>query len=357
MTRICGKSNSHELASPLVLDKSVAHKAVDVLDRIVSHQVVRRTNNMPFLTRFLFVLLSLTAFNPGRAQEARILSLQRDGTLTWTNSVTSAYCGVEYSTDLPGGWLRAPSSLWNIPVTDHVMSVRVPLEQIQLPRLFLRIRYSPNRLPGIPGSETYDIDSAGIPRFVAIDYIESGKIVEISRFRSGEGHDYSDDFESCRSMKHYFLPSNSVDWGSIQIRSPVAGEVTSLEQEQLGVGGTQVRIKSTDFPAFYFILFHVQTNGQIAVGNFVSAGQLLGTHVGTQTTSDIAVGVNTPTGWKLISYFNVMTDALFATYQSRGVTARNDLIISKQARDADPLTCDGETFQSPGNLLGWLTIQ
>src|ERR1035441_5603408 len=155
----------------------------------------------------------------------------------------------------------------------------------------------------IPSHETYDLNSNGIPRFVKSDYIELGKIERISRFRSGVGHDYSDDFESCRSMKHYFQPSNTVNWASIQIRSPVPGTVSRLDQEQLAGSGTQIRIKSRDFPAFYFILFHVQTNSPISVGDSVSAGQLLGTHIGSQTTSDIAVGVNTPTGWKLLSYF------------------------------------------------------
>jgi hypothetical protein len=158
-------------------------------------------------------------------------------------------------------------------------------------------------------------------------------------------------------MKHYFQPSNIVNWASIQIRSPAAGTVSRLDQEQLAGSGTQIRIKSRDFPAFYFILFHVQTNNPISVGDSVSAGQLLGTHVGIQTTSDIAVGVNTPTGWKLISYFDVMTDSLFATYQARGMNARTDVIISKEARDGDPLTCNGETFQGPGNLPNWVTLQ
>lgn len=45
MTRICGKSNTHDVETPLVLDKSVAHNADHVLDRIVSHQLVRPTNN------------------------------------------------------------------------------------------------------------------------------------------------------------------------------------------------------------------------------------------------------------------------------------------------------------------------
>ena len=208
----------------------------------------------------------------------------------------------------------------------------------------------------IPSHETYDLNSNGIPRFVQADYIELAKIGRISRFRSGAGHDYSDAIESCRSMKHYFQPSNTVNWGSIQIRSPVAGIVSRLDQERLAGGGTQVRIKSRDFPAFYFILFHVRTNGLVLAGDSVSAGQLLGTHIGTQSTSDIAVGVSTRTGWRLISYFDVITGSLFATYQARGMNSRTDAIISKEARDADPLTCNRGRLAGPGNLTNWVML-
>jgi len=243
---------------------------------------------------------------------------------------------------------------WTILVTGPVMSVSVPLAQIHDSTLFLRLKGSTNPLPG---GETYDVNSNGVPQFVQSDYIESAKIERISCFRSGAGHDYSDDFESCRSMKHYFQPSNIVNWASIQIRSPVAGTVSRLDQEQLAGSGTQVRIKSSDFPAFYFILFHVQTNHPISVGDSLRAGQVLGIHVGMQTTSDIAVGVNTPTGWKLISYFEVMTDSLFATYQARGMSSRTNVVISKEARDADPLTCIGGTFQGRGTLPNWVTLR
>jgi hypothetical protein len=73
--------------------------------------------------------------------------------------------------------------------------------------------------------------------------------------------------------------------------------------------------------------------------------------------SDIAVGVATPTGWRLISYFDVMTDSLFATYQARGMKARTEAIITREARDADPLTCTGEAFESPGNLPNWIMLR
>ena len=41
---------------------------------------------------------------------------------------------------------------------------------------------------------------------------ELDKIDKISKFRSGIGHDYWDDFENCRSMKHYFFPYDTLDW-------------------------------------------------------------------------------------------------------------------------------------------------
>src|SRR5262249_2384306 len=41
-----------------------------------------------------------------------------------------------------------------------------------------------------------------IPKFLQADYIDLCQIGSISKFRSSEEHDYSDAFESCRSMKH-----------------------------------------------------------------------------------------------------------------------------------------------------------
>jgi hypothetical protein len=202
--------------------------------------------------------------------------------------------------------------------------------------------------------DAYDVDAQGIPRFVEVDYIELSKIARISRFRSGVGHDYPDDFESCRSMKHYFEPARAADWARVQIRSPVAGTVAGLEREWAGV---QVRIRSREFPAFCIIVFHVRLRQPLAVGDSLAAGQLLGTHVGNETVSDLAVGVNTPRGWKLLSYFDVMTDRLFHQYKRRGLNARSDAIISKAARDREPLSCTGATFQNPDTLTNWVTLR
>lgn len=203
------------------------------------------------------------------------------------------------------------------------------------------------------GNGTYDVDALGIPRFVTVNYLNLAKIYRISKFRSSVGHDYSDDFEDCRSMKHYFQPKNTLNWSTVEIYSPVDGTVLALDE---GWAGTQVRIKSTEFPAFIFILFHVNLTGSFNVGQDVFAGQRLGNHIGSQTMSDIAIGVNTPNGWKYISYFNAITDSLFTEYQARGITNRNAFIISELARDTDPLICDGEDFITFGSLPNWVVL-
>jgi hypothetical protein len=211
-----------------------------------------------------------------------------------------------------------------------------------------------------PGVDTYDVDRYGIPKFVGADYIELSKIQMISKFRSAAGHDYSDDFEICRSMKHYFWPfggdpgqTHVPPWTAINIYSPVSGTISRMFEEW---AGTQIQIRSNDYPAFYFSIFHVTLVKPLNIGDVVTAGQRLGNHVGEQTMSDIAVGVNTPSGWKLLSYFDVITDSEFQNYQARGISSRDTMIISQEARNSDPLTCNGETFANSGHLQDWVTL-
>lgn len=208
---------------------------------------------------------------------------------------------------------------------------------------------------------TYDVDINGIPQFVSTDVIELPKISEISKFRSGAGHDYSDDFESCRNMKHYFIPKNDVDKLSIMIVSPIDGTVigTTDEWTEESVSkGTKISIESEDYPAFHIIIFHVDLIKTLNVGDKIVAGQVLGNPADYEnvTISDTAVGVNTPSGYELVSYFEVITDSLFQSYQARGLNSRDDVIISKEERDADPLTCVGEIFTNSGNLENWVIL-
>jgi hypothetical protein len=197
------------------------------------------------------------------------------------------------------------------------------------------------------------VDALGIPRIATSDYLGLGSIGMISTFRSGIGHSYSDSFESCRSMKHYFMPKSGLDWSTVPVYAPVSGQVDTVFQESAGF---QVRIRPSAQPAFLFILFHVNVTVPLAKGTPVTAGQQLGRHIGNQTMSDIAVGVTTPAGYRLVSWFEVMSDSVFAGYAARGVASRTAMIISRAARDAAPLVCSGETFGSPGTLENWLTL-
>ncbi len=202
-------------------------------------------------------------------------------------------------------------------------------------------------------TDTSNIDINEIPKFVEVNYIELEKISRISKFRSAVGHNYSDDFETCRSMKHYFQPGDDVDWSSVLIFSPVNGMVSQVDEEW---AGTQIRIKSIDYPSIIFILFHVNLINPLNTGDQIFPGQQLGNHIGAQTMSDIAVGISIRNGWKLVSYFDVITDSLFQDYQARGLDSRNDVIITRETRDNDPLTCDGEEFTNIGNLENWVIL-
>jgi hypothetical protein len=201
--------------------------------------------------------------------------------------------------------------------------------------------------------DTYDIDALGIPRFVTVQYITLTKIWRISRFRSGIGHDYSDDFEDCRSMKHYFQPRTGIDWSRIQITAPVDGTVQDLTEEW---AGTRITIQSQQYPAFYFTIFHINLREGLLVGDQVQAGENLGFHIGSQTWSDVAVRVDTPGGSKLVSYFSTMTDQLFQKYRALGQVSPNRFIISREARDNDPLNCSGDEFENQGNINNWVIL-
>jgi hypothetical protein len=200
---------------------------------------------------------------------------------------------------------------------------------------------------------TPDDGEIEIPEFVRVNYIDVDTIYQISKFRSGIGHDYSDDFESCRSMKHYFQPKADVDWSSLEVFSPVTGTVSRMFDEW---AGTQVHIRSEEYPSFVFMIFHIDLSTELSVGDSVTAGQQLGTHIGAQTLSDIAVGTTVGTSFKLVSYFDVLADEAFQEFQARGMNSRDDAIISEEARDADPLTCTGEDFANSGNLENWVVL-
>lgn len=212
-------------------------------------------------------------------------------------------------------------------------------------------------------------DAVVVAPFVDVDFTDLAKIEEISLFRSSAGHDYSDDCEDCRSMKHYFAPFVPFRVnGVVPVFSPVDGQIVSVTPEGHGASpglvNKQVRIRSTLRPDVTFILFHVDlASAAVAAGAVVAAGAPLGYArlyyddlLETAHDFDIGVRVHTAFGDRYVSWFSVVTDALFASYAARGVPDRAALVLSEAARDADPLTCAGQTFTSAGLLSAWFVL-
>jgi hypothetical protein len=212
-------------------------------------------------------------------------------------------------------------------------------------------------------------DNVPVIKFVDTEFTELAKIEAISLFRSGAGHDYSDICENCRSMKHYFTPysQNRVN-GDIKVFSPVDGIITAINPESNGASPSgenrQVHVRSTAHPEYTFILFHIDLlSSDIIEGMSLSKGDQIGyarmyyPDLGETTNNfDIAVRFTNLYGERYVPYFDTITDSLFNNYIARGAVSRGDFIISKGTRDANPLTCSGETFQGPGNLPNWFSL-
>ncbi len=304
--------------------------------------------------RILLVVLTvaLGLLTAASALQINLTSFKRDGTIVTTCDQTNVTASYQYATSPAGPWTMAPSPYSAVVLTNFTNTTRLPISNLMQfsPILFFRATVT----NGIVAASVYDVNSNGIPLIVQSDYIDLSKVATISRFRSGEGHDYSDDFEHCRSMKHYYNFATNIDSSRVRIFAPVTGTITRETAESTTNSGTQVWITPTNYPAFSFVLFHVNLTNTLPVGAAVTNGQQVGWFGGSTNSgvigSDVAVWVNTPTGRKLLSFFQLMSSGVFNTYAARGITNLNQVIISQAARDADPLDCNGETFASRGNI-------
>ena len=287
-------------------------------------------------------LVSSSLFTQSQELTTDITEITDNG-ISYSNSKGNLFVGLDYTESLDGNnWHDAEATGF---ITYQAAShgfFEVPLLLLsqQYPKLFFRTKVSESTIG------TWIPYSGEIPQFVTHDYIDLDKIEYVSKFRSGSGHDYSDDYETCRSMKHYYHPHSGVsDWTDVNIYSPVDGTIVDLSISN----GTRVTIQSSLNPAYQFIIFHVEILPEIIKGHEVTAGEHIGNHANNSTISDIAVRIFTlydgMLKQQLVSYFDVMTDSLFGDYQARGLQNRNNVIISAEDRDNDPLNCNGEEFQ------------
>lgn len=203
-------------------------------------------------------------------------------------------------------------------------------------------------------------------KFIQHDFVDIAKIGSISKFRSNEGHDFSNGGETCRSMKHYFTPAFTAedmqtlskqpkDQGkqlppaptadtAVAIYAPVDGAITDIKSEHFPVG-EQIFIMPDSAKGYSIRLFHVYPVDDVKSGSHVKAGQHIG-DISRLSSTDIAVQAGQING-RFVSYFDVMPDSIFSSYQALGIKERSDLIVSREYRDAHPFTCNGEEFSSP----------
>jgi len=112
---------------------------------------------------------------------------------------------------------------------------------------------------------------AAHPELVSADITDIAFIEEISKFRSGAGHDFSydatfpfgasDSTEPPSSMKHYFAPYSfyNGDQHTVPVYAPFAGEITRVTDESASAGfNKRVEIQSSANPEYLLVVFHIK---------------------------------------------------------------------------------------------------
>jgi hypothetical protein len=209
------------------------------------------------------------------------------------------------------------------------------------------------------------VDPNNPPRIATHNFIDLDPYIGISKLRSAYGHDYSagDDEhdpegKSCRSMKHYF-DAYTVEqrWagsfgsydtkGNVKFYAPADGLLTQIMSNEISVGTEyQFMIQVTQYPTIMFGFHHVDLLQELRSGGSVVAGQHLGYIARPHGQGEIATLVMVGNGKsEYISFFDIVTDEVFAMYQARGIKSRAEMSITKEERDANPIPCDTDFEQ------------
>ena len=180
------------------------------------------------------------------------------------------------------------------------------------------------------------LDSLGpIPQFVDNDWIDLEYIASISKFHSTIGHGYPAD-DNPTSDKHYYDPL--ITYGStndtIKVYSPVRTKVIKIEWEHhiLSDGtirGQQIHLQSIEHPSVTFIYFHINIEPTgLSVGQELTQGQWIG-YCDCREGCNIDIAIYRSN--IVISWFQLITDTLLSSYQTRGISNRSMMIKSEEA--------------------------
>tara|TARA_B100001123_G_C15341920_1_gene1035340 strand:- start:3043 stop:4182 length:1140 start_codon:yes stop_codon:yes gene_type:complete len=224
-----------------------------------------------------------------------------------------------------------------------------------------------DRLKELGQSSNYyaeSFDPENIPQIASFNFSELDKFSRMSKLRSGVGHDYSfpslefdPDGLNCRSMKHYFIPNgvpydnasyattpHTFDWSLIKFFAPADGVIQDVEYILTPDGEeAQFSIQSSHYPGYYFNFLHLRLLPGLGLGSSVKAGQQIGTLINDENWGEIGVQVRVSSKESyFISFLQVVTDEVFELYKVRKVTSPLDVIVSKEQRDSNPLSCGGD---------------
>ena len=210
----------------------------------------------------------------------------------------------------------------------------------------------------LPETAYASIDPANPPKIATHNFIDLDPYIRITKIRAVYGHNYSygspehdPTGTSCSSMKHYFDAYTSDQrWdgsfgsydtrGVVKFYSPVDGNMYTVVPQEIEQGTEyQFYISPTDYQRLTFTFHHVDLLEEFVSGGSVTAGQHIGYIMRPHGQGEIAVSISSGSKSHYISFFDVMTEEVFAEYQARGITSRDQMTISKEERAANPIPC------------------
>ena len=217
-----------------------------------------------------------------------------------------------------------------------------------------------------------------ITNFVDLDQVQA-----ISPYRSCSGHTVvpQDGREMKRNMKHYMtvLPEYNKE-ETVEIYAPYDGTVALMRGEdvahkfegELWIAQDRGIFSLLPPLGLWMVNFeHVRPRADLRYGSTVKAGELVAYasfwayKTGTFDALYATMGIppRRVDNWAspfadLDSVFNHMDETVLAEYERRGIT-RENIIISKEARDANPCVYrdGGPYFEGSGGLPNSVTLQ
>lgn len=198
-----------------------------------------------------------------------------------------------------------------------------------------------------------ELDRENLPKFNTHSVGDIENVWRVSKFRSAAGHSYTAELEECQSMKHYVDVVEGLDPEDMVRYAPVDGTIVRAQTSYHDQDFT-FDLVPDDYPEFTISQFHVTPDDGIEVGAHVSAGDRLGVYSLADMDEfwqlgEIGILQNTPEGTTYVSHFRTMTDEVFDQYRAQGADSREQFIISKEERAAEPLSC---TDKAQDDFLG-----